>query len=156
MADYHIYLHTDAPTSSGNQTKPFQNKETTGGEDNFLPKASQVYGTAKGIVGGNGLNMGVAALSKVAPWVAVVVAIAKVGDKVLSTGFAHQEEYKGNYKNNVNYNNFKSMLGATFNPVGVGYSLIKQQYEIEKYNLAIQQQNKLIGNSILQNMKAGY
>lgn len=154
--DYHIYLHGNSSGSNGggNQTKPFSAKDETSNET-IKSIAKQNFGYTKSIATGGATNLGVAALSKVAPWIAAVVIAAKITDKVLTVGFAHQEEYTGNYKNNVMYNNFKSQFSALTNPIKTAFVVIHQQYQFEKQNKAITQQNRLIGNSILKDFNIG-
>lgn len=116
--DYHIYLHSDSNggsrSTSGGHTKPFsvQKDESFG---SMIQPAKQVMSN---VANGNVVNTGVSALAKVAPWVAVVVAAVKIADKVVSTGFAHQEEYTGDYTNNVALNNFKTQISNAMNPIG--------------------------------------
>lgn len=153
MADYHIYLHSDQ-VSGQNKTTPYQNKESQNGGDSSFG-AKQGLNIAKNVAQGNGVNMGVAALSKVAPWVAAFIVAGKITDRVLTTGFAHQEEYTGNYINNVNYNNFKAQFNAVFHPVQTALSIFHQQAQFNKQNKAIAQQNTLIGNSILKDFNIG-
>jgi len=155
MADYHIYLHSDT-VSTGNKTTPRQNKVDANGEEpsNFA-QVKKGFQIAKGVAQGQAVNMGVSALEKVAPYVAGVVAVAKITDKVLTTGFAHQEEYTGNFQNNVNYNNFKATMSAIFNPIGYALTIQHQQAQFRKQNIATQQQNTLLGNSVLKNFNIG-
>lgn len=153
MADYHIYLHGDG-LNNKSETTPYQsyNMENDG-DIPFNP--NQYVNVAKNVAKGNGINMGVSALSKVAPWTIAAIVAAKVTDKVLTIGFAHQEEYTGNYINDVNYNNFKAQVHAYTHPIQTAFSLIHQQSQFNKYNKAIEQQNTLIGNSILKDFNIG-
>ena len=122
--------------SGKNKTTPYQSSsKESNGDSSF--SAKQGLSIAKNVAQGNGANMGVAALSKVAPWVAAVIVAAKITDKVLSTGFAHQEEYTGNYINNVNYNNFKAQVNMIFHPVQTFLSIAHQQAQYNKQNKAI-------------------
>ena len=154
-ADYHIYLHDAGSGSSGNgggnKTTPFSAKQDTP----FSTKALKTVSQAKNMVNGGLVNTGVAALTKVIPAVAVAIAVAKVTDKILTTGFAHQREYTGYYKNDMNWNNFKAEFNAVMHPIRTVYNYFHQQAQFKKQNLHIEQQNRLIGNSILKDFNIG-
>lgn len=155
-ADYHIYLHgVEGGQSLGDKTKPFSASQTSGAKSGSAFQTGVNY-VQKGInVAQNPGSTGVAALAKVAPWVAAVIAIAKITDKVLTTGFAHQEEYTGHYKNNVMYNNFKTTVNYFFHPVNTFLQISHQQAQYNKQNKEIAQQNRLIGDSILKDFNVG-
>ena len=156
MADYHIYLHGEGNGSSSNKTTPFSAKQENESTGIFqTAAASKAFSTAKTVASGGAVSTGVAALAKVFPWIAAVIAVAKITDHVISTGFAHQEEYTGNYANNMNYNNFKTLMSSYFHPVKAQLAYIHQQKQFEKQNKAIAQQNRLIGNSILKDFNIG-
>lgn len=152
--DYHIYIHGEGNGSSGSKTAPFSTQQENGKTSNF-ETAKQAFGTASSIAQGNGVNMGVAALSKAYPAIAIAVAIYGVVDKVLTTGFAHQREYTGNYKNEMNYNNFKAKINMAVNPIGFVIKVAHQRAQFNKQNKEIAQQNRLIGNSILKDFNMG-
>jgi len=152
--DYHIYIHDNSGNGgTGNKTTPFSVKSEQ--DSSFSKTAGTAFNIAKGIAKGNGVNMGVSALAKVVPWVAVAVATVKIADKVLTTGYAHQEEYTGNFRNNVNYNNIKTQIHNTFHPIQTWLSVKHQEAQFRKANRAIEQQNRLVGNSILKDMNIG-
>lgn len=153
--DYHIYIHDPNGASgngSGNKTTPFSAKSS---DESFKTAVQQPYSIAKGLASGNGVSMGVSALTKVAPWVAVVVAAITTTDKVLTTGFGHLEEYTGDYSYNVNYNNFKTKLGMVLHPVKTYMTTRHKDAQWKKQNKEITQQNRLIGNSILKDFNVG-
>ena len=89
------------------------------------------------------------------PWVAVIIAIAKTADKVVSTGFAHQAEYTGHYENSTAYNNFKTIMGNVMNPVGFAKNLVHRNFQINKQNKEIAEQNKLLGGSVIKDFNVG-
>lgn len=155
MADYHIYLHSESNSSgSGNKTQPFSQTQSSGNGNNF-PTAKEAYGVAKTVAGGGIMNTGASALTKIAPWTAAIVILAKVTDKVLATGFAHQEEYIGDYKNNVWYNNLKTEIQNGMHPITFYFKQRHFQAQMDKHNKEIREQNKLIGNSILKDFNMG-
>ena len=157
--DYHIYLHSEGTSgglnSSGNKTQPFSKTQSQESGNAFSTGIKTAFSTTKNIINGGAVNTGVSYLTKVAPYVAVVVAGIGVADKILTTGFAHQEEYTGNYKNNMQYNNFKTVLRIFTNPIGYARSAIHTHFQYNKQNKEIIEQNRLIGNSILKDFNIG-
>ena len=149
--DYHIYIH-DTNSGSGNKTTPFSAKTN---ESSFATKINTGIKKIQGVLNGSVVNTGVAALSKAIPIVATALIVGKITDKVLTTGFAHQQEYTGVYKNNVNWNNFKNSIHNIFHPIQYGLSVLHQNAQINKQNKEIEQQNRLIGNSILKDFNIG-
>ena len=151
-ADYHIYLHSDSNGGSrstgGGHTKPFSVKK----DESFGSMIQPAKQLMSNVANGNVVNTGVSALAKIAPWVAVVVAAVKIADKVVTTGFAHQEEYTGNYTNNVVYNNFKTQLSNAMNPIGWARKLVHNEFQFHKRELAREQEKVLLGNSTLQDI----
>lgn len=150
--DYHIYLHSDTTNSGGNKTTPFSAKTN---ESSFATKINTGIKKVQGVLNGSVVNTGVAALTKAVPIVATALIVGKITDKVLTTGFAHQQEYTGVYKNNVNWNNFKNSIHNIFHPIQYGLSVLHQNAQINKQNKEIEQQNRLIGNSILKDFNIG-
>ena len=151
--DYHIYLHSDTTNSGGNKTTPFSTKTENGG--GFATKAKKAYQTVKSVANGSVINTGVAALTKALPVVAGVIIAGKITDKILTTGFAHQQEYTGIYKNNVMWNNFKTNIHNILHPIQYALSVAHQNAQFNKQNKEIEQQNRLIGNSILKDFNIG-
>lgn len=149
--DYHIYIH-DTNNGSGNKTTPFSAKTN---ESSFATKINTGIKKVQGVLNGSVVNTGVAALSKAIPIVAAALIVGKITDKVLTTGFAHQQEYTGVYKNNVNWNNFKNSIHNIFHPIQYGLSVLHQNAQINKQNKEIEQQNRLIGGSILKDFNIG-
>ena len=149
--DYHIYIH-DTNSGSGNKTTPFSAKTN---ESSFATKINTGIKKVQGVLNGSVVNTGVAALSKAIPIIATALIIGKITDKVLTTGFAHQEEYTGNYENNVNYNNFKAAISNAFHPIRTVLARVHMEKQVEKNNKEIAQQNRLIGNSIMKDFNIG-
>jgi len=154
MADYHIYLHSEENGSSGSKTKPFSAKENENKGEGFTA-VRQAFSTAKNAVTGGAASMGVAALTKVVPWIAIGVVIAKTTEQVLVTGFSHQEEYTGNYRNAVNAHNSLATLSMYLNPIGTIKQFLHKEAQFKKQNTEITQQNRLIGNTILKDFNIG-
>lgn len=150
--DYHIYLHGAERASGGNQTKPFSTRKE---EDRSFSSFSTLASTSSTMAKGQMASTGASAITKAVPWVAAIVAAVKVVDHVLSTGFEHQEEYTGNFRNNVNYNNFKTILHNVVNPINFVLRSAHQNAQYRKQNIEIEQQRNLIGDSILKDFNIG-
>lgn len=142
--DYHIYLHGVGGTELQSKTKPFTYKDSP-----FKPRESQ------SVEDNQMTETGAASLSKVAPYVAVAIAVAKVSDKILTTGFAHLSEYTGHYEYEMNYNNFKTALNHVFNPVGYLKQIIHRNAQWNKQNIAIAEERQLLGDTLYKNQKIG-
>lgn len=155
-ADYHIYLHSVGGGSNGNggsvsRIQPFSSENNEDVGSAFKP----IKQGFSAIASGNAINTGVAALTKVVPTIATFVALTKIADKVLTTGFSHQTEYTGNYDNEVAYNNFKTSFYNAVHPIRFWLSIKHQDAQFRKQNKAIAEQNRLIGNSILKDFNIG-
>lgn len=156
--DYHIYLH--GVESLGDKTKPFSTRgeavqsSDSNGSGGFQV-AKQAFSVTKDVASNGAVSVGVAALAKVAPWVAAFIVALKITDKIVTTGFAHQEEYTGHYNNNVMYNNVKTAFNTMLHPISFVLHTVHKQHQVDKQNKEIAQQNKLIGNSILKDFNIG-
>lgn len=146
--NYNIYLHSDEGMGSdlGKTTVPFANQEKV--DDNAFNTIKSGIQKAESIAtGGFGgvINTGVAALGKVVPQIALVVAAGAVANKVMTTGFQHLECYTGNYAYSMGYNNFKAAIGRTLNPIGTFFKAQHIQAQAHKQNTAIREGNRLFG-----------
>lgn len=160
--DYHIYLHS-AGESTDNQTMPFDNRpKPTGGNTDpnsngpSAPFVMQSINTVDQIISGQdmvgkGINSGVAALAKASPWVAATIALGKVADKVITTGFEHLSTYRGRFEYSMEYNNAKVQFGNMFNPFKYLYNTYHTQKQYDLQNMKIQEQRRLTGNSVYTN-----
>lgn len=146
--NYNIYLHSDEGMGSdlGKSTVPFANQEKV--SDNAFNTIKSGIQKAENIAtGGFGgvINTGVAALGKVVPQIALVVAAGAVANKVITTGFQHLETYTGNFEYSLGLNNFKAGLGRTLNPIGTFFKVKHIQAQAYKENEAIREGNRLFG-----------
>ena len=159
MADYNIYLHNVGGDSSGlsNKTTPFANQSESpvesfsGNTKNFINQAQQFSNNGFS----NIVQQGVAALSKVVPWVAVVVLAAKITDKVLTTIGDTQATYFGETQFKMGWNNVKTIMSNVINPFGYAKSIIQQNLENRKQNFQTQATNMLVGNSLINTTNRG-
>ena len=152
--DYHIYIHDSKGGSgngNGNQTTPFSTEKESSFSTQVLDKASQV----KSIVNGGAISTGAAAMTKVFPVAAIAIAIAKTADKILTTAAQHIEDYRGDYTRSVEMENIHTALSFGSNPVGFFKRVIHRQFQIDKANKQIAEERKLMGTSILKDMKVG-
>lgn len=146
--NYNIYLHSDEGMGSdlGKSTVPFANQEKV--SDNAFNTIKSGIQKAENIAtGGFGgvINTGVAALGKVVPQIALVVAAGAVANKVITTGFQHLETYTGNFEYSLGLNNFKAGLGRALNPIGTFFKVKHIQAQAYKENEAIREGNRLFG-----------
>lgn len=145
--DYHIYIHgSTGGESNGDSTKPFSSDKNSA----FKPKEDESL-----VEDEQAQETGAAALSKVAPWVAVAIAVIKVADKVLTTGFSHLREYAGHYEYELGYNNFKTTINHVMNPVGYIKQAVHRDFQFRKENQRIEQEAKIIGKTIYSDTKIG-
>lgn len=154
MPDYNIYIHALGSSTGGDAsaTKPLgtgTDEQTVASPfDNFTTGVKQAQGFASSGFG-SAFNTGVAMLGKSVPIVALAILLANIADKTVSTGFGHLESYTGNFAYSMNYNAFKTYIGALMNPVGFALKEAHRQAEFRKQNLRIEQERTLIGRSFL-------
>ena len=158
MADYNIYIHSYSENTGGSGSepgfslvKPWSNQPATGGVASFQTFQNVAHNAEQIATVGFApyINTGVAALGKVVPAIAIIYAVAKIADKIVTTGLEHVETYTGHYEYSMGWNNFKTDIANTVNPIGVAIKNYKRQKEYDLKNLQIEQERKLVGNSIL-------
>jgi len=143
MADYHIYLHSNTSSSIKSHTEP--KEETMGGAFSTIQTGIAKVQQFSNSGFQSYISTGVAALSKAIPPIALAIAVAKITDKVVSTGFGHLESYTGHYEYSLAYNNFKSGVGALINPIGTAKRLANIYLEQDKFNRRQEQVKSLVG-----------
>lgn len=129
MPDYHIWIHGNGidGENGGSPFKP-QTLQKQSDLSNFQTLINESF------------------VEKASPYVAIGLAVAKTTDKILTTGFDHLSNFTGNYQYSMAFNNVKSFIGATLNPVGVAYNTIKRTFEINKYEKRVNEQRQLVGS----------
>jgi len=158
MADHKIYIYAAGGIKQGGGDSaftPFSNQdENSNFSSTFSKTVSQVENYA---VNGYGsvVNGGIAALAKIAPQVAVVYLAVKVADKVTSTGANHLQEYTGDYRFAIEYNNFKVGIKNTLNLGGLMLDTAHKAFQFQKRNAEIQIQRTLVGNTTINDGKIG-
>lgn len=160
MPDHKIYIYTDGgiqATGSGSDAfKPFSNKEKK--DESSADSVLGVINGAQGMMTSGFqplISGGIAAFTKVFPYVAVAVAAVHITDKVVTTGANHLEEYKGDYRHDMFWNNLKTGLGNSINPIGLFLNQQHKNAQFQKRNAEIQMQRTLIGNTIVNDGKIG-
>lgn len=141
--DYHIYLHSDKESTLASNTQP--KEDSLGGA--FKSKVKGDF-TSEIASGGE-------MLSKISSTAAIVVAVAKVVDKVLTTGFEHLSNYTGQYQYSMAMNNFNTQMRNVFNPFGLAKQVIHRELEFNKQNQEIQLQSQLLGETVFSVKKVG-
>ena len=145
MADYHIYLH-GVGENGGSKTTPFSSDK----ESAFRPKQNESL-----LEDENVSETGASALSKIVPIVAVAVMAAKATDHILSVGFSHLTEYTGHYEYEMGYNNFKTTINHVMNPIGYVKQVLHRDFQFKKENLRIEQEAKVIGKTVYDDVILG-
>ena len=158
--DYHIYLTSKTAESPSQKTIPWdlQPVEEQQNNESIAPFITKGISKTQEIAQNGFSSMvgqGIAKLSKAVPAVAIIVAIIKATDKILTTGFTHAETYTGDYTHAVNYANIKTGIGNVLNPIGFGLRLAKRNAEFEKNNKKIESERLLVGSSTLRNINRG-
>ena len=150
--DYHIYIHSEtSDNGGGNKTTPFSAKQDTP----FSTKVLQKFSQAKEMINGGYVSAGVSAMTKVLPAAALAIAVAKSYDKILTTAAQHIEEYTGDYSHSVRMNNIHTAISFGLNPLGYFKRTIHRQFQMNKTNKQISEERKLMGTTILKDMKVG-
>ena len=158
--DYHIYLTSKTAESPSQKTIPWDNQseEQQANSESIAPFSTQgiqkAQETAQGGLGPI-VSQGISKLAKAHPVVAIIVALIKITDKVLTTGFTHAETYTGDYTHAVNYANIKTGIGNFLNPIGFASRVAKRNFEFEKNNKKIESERLLVGSSTLRNINRG-
>lgn len=137
--DYNIYIHdktsgqskpTQARVSGGTNTTPKESASQSQSSDGKLSAASQLF-----------------KVGKAGKTAAIIYAVYKITDKVVSTIEPFVTRETGDYRFNVAYNNYKSALGVVLNPVGSVTSYLSYQQEMRLFNQKQEQSRMLIGES---------
>ena len=137
--DYNIYIHdktsgqskpTQARVGGGTKTTPKESASQSQSSDGKLSAASQLF-----------------KVGKAGKTAAIIYAVYKITDKVVSTIEPFVTRETGDYRFNVAYNNYKSALGVVLNPVGSVTSYLSYQQEMRLFNQKQEQSRMLIGES---------
>lgn len=165
MADHNIYIHAIGTGSATNQnpTIPWSQRESGGA---FSQTQSQSTGSnfegqgmnaAKAITKAAGyaqnpdsiVSAGVAALVKVLPWVAAAYAVVKVGVSITDNVLDFQALETGDYRDQVNWLNFKQVINNIFHPVSTLVQAHKTNIQWANQNYKAKQQRDLLGDSVI-------
>ena len=159
--DYNIWIHGNMVSNPGvKNTTPFESRQGAedGESESLAPFVANAIKTGENIATQGFKSVaskGVAALTKAIPWVAVAVVAGTIIDKVVGTGFNHLEDYTGDYRYSMTYDNAKTWIGNVLNPVGAALKVAHFDKQAEKERRRIAEENKLIGNSIIGKVKIG-
>ena len=158
--DYHIYITSKQAESPSQKTVPWENFSSDAEESNesiapFITKGIQKSQEVAQSGFGSAVSQGVSMLAKAHPVIAIIVALVKVTDKVLTTGFTHAETYTGDYTHSLNYENIKTTIGNIINPIGYVKRMLQRNFEFDKNNKKIESERVLVGSSTLRNINRG-
>ena len=137
--DYNIYIHdktsgqskpTQARVGGGTNTTPKESASQSQSSDGKLSAASQLF-----------------KVGKAGKTAAIIYAVYKISDKVVSTIEPFVTRETGDYRFSVTYNNYKSALGVVLNPIGSVTSYLSYQQEMRLFNQKQEQSRMLIGES---------
>ena len=164
MGDHKIYIYSQGNVMSlgGDENgsspfTPFAMAGEGGGSNQGVATFQKGIQQAQGFVqsGFKGLiNTGVAALGRVFPWAVLVYMAIKTADSIITSGLEHISQYTGDYKYNLNFNNWKTTVSNAINPIGMFISAQTRYMQMQKNNFALQEQRTLVGRT-LSNRKAG-
>ena len=158
MPNHNIYIYANqgSGNNGGNtQFTPFGARDKDGMSGDQIMSA---YGKVSSFANGgfsSAINGGIGMLVRASPYIAAAVVAAKVTDKVVTTGFDHLEEYVGDYRFDMAWNNFKTSLTNSINPVGLMFKQAHRHFQFQKRNKEIQMQRTLIGNTLINDGKIG-
>ena len=96
-----------------------------------------------------GIYIPTGAIAKAVPWVALVYVVAKTIDKVATTCINYGALETGDYRDSINYNNFKSQFSWLYKPFSNAYNEMQAQnkFRIDDYRKS--QQRQLLGDSVI-------
>lgn len=150
--NYNIYLHSDGGVNGGasSNTKPFSNREESANPNSVFKTAEHAFKQTQEISNegaGALVNMGVSALAKASPWVALAVATAKITISTIDKVSDLQAEYTGDYSFNIWWSNFKTEINNAINPFAVIKYTFNRNMQYEKKNIEVAEKRRLFGNT---------
>ena len=156
MPDYNIYIHSSITASSGEATKPWSSGKSSsnspwGVDESLASKLTQNVSKVSGVMlnPDSLISQGIGAIAKAVPWVALVYVVAKTIDKVATTCINYGVLETGDYRDSINYNNFKSQFSWLYKPFSNAYNEMQAQnkFRIDDYRKL--QQRQLLGDSVI-------
>lgn len=169
MPDYNIYIHAVGGGGEGyNPTMPWSARDggAAGGGGGAAPTTSQTSGGDFGSASSSVLRTTLRALqfanspdsivgaainsvAKVIPWVAVAVAVIKLGETITENVLDFGAIESGDYKYQKIWQDAKAGLSAVLNPVSTMVQTFKQQKQWARENTKLKAQRDLLGDSVI-------
>ena len=164
MADYNIYIHAIGTGGATNQnpTVPWSQKDEGGAFSQTTPQS----GSGLGVDGVNVafaisrasnfaqnpdaiVGTAVSGIAKIFPWIAVAFAVTKLVDTAYTTALDFTTLETGDYRAQIQWDNFKTVGNDIFKPVSTLLSSLKtrNQWRIENYKQKAQRD--LLGDSVI-------
>lgn len=168
MPDYNIYIHAVGGSSASefNPTVPWGIKEqgapsgatsdvTSWGNNQEieLGMISSVANTASNP--DSLIQMGVSALAKAFPWVAVAIAVVMTAEKIYSTCLDFSSLQSGDYSTLIGYNNFKANINSFLHPYSTTMNRYRENLVNNLDNDRKSLQRALLGDSVINQSTKG-
>lgn len=166
MPDYNIYIHAIGTGSASGEspTTPWSARESVGGA--FSQTQSMSNG---GNVGGasfsaarfvaraanaaqNPDSVVSSAFAKVAqifPWVLAAYACVKLGETIIDNVIDFQTIDSGDYRNQIQWQDFKKSISNVFSPISSTISHFKTERQWARENQRRVQERDLLGDSVI-------
>ena len=151
MPDYNIYIHS-ANGSSSSPTKPWHAGNT---QTSSINENNQAINTAYKVISyvnyaqnpDTLIQKGVNTIEKAVPWVAVAKAVVNIVDGAISSAIDYGALETGDYRNNIEWENFKTKAKNILHPFGTltNYLKIKNRIRIDNYRIS--EHRMLLGDS---------
>lgn len=154
MADYNIYIHSAISSSTGDATKPWWGSNPFISTKNSDDIASQVLNgvqkTSNTIMNPDSLiQRGVSAIAKAVPWIAVVYAVIKIGEKIIDTATDYTSMETGDYRSKVDFQNFKANVRRFFMPFSSSINAFRNEREYAIQDEKKRESRILLGDSVI-------
>ena len=153
MPDYNIYIHS--ANNLGGSTNPTKawTKQQTNQTDAWESEYSGYQPNSNIPIVDELKDMGITALAKAFPAVAIAIAVIKIATKVVDNAISTVEPFitreSGDYTFQVGYSNFKVGLSNIFNPSGTALNAATYFQENRIFNRGQEQQRLLLGDSFI-------
>lgn len=146
--DYNIYIHSIGSQNNESPTTPWNNDEPKGdGTTSWQPSVSKALSVASNP--DSLVSMGVGAIKKAIPAIAVAGMVVGVGMRVYDTALRFTTAGTGDYRATMERQNFKAKMKWVFSPLStaIEYYANEQAIRLEDDRRAME--SRLLGDSVL-------
>lgn len=164
--DYNIYIHTMSQGNNDNPTTPWSLRDSGGGNQGdgnenipggFSPSSAVQRGAAfltnPDSLIGKALS---SPIGKIGVAAVVVKAAIDITKKTIETYQSFYAPNTGDYRFQIQYNNFNRTLESIKQPFSTGLSIIQRMYEERKINAISEQKRLLTGGTVLNSRSGRY